>query len=138
MADEKGDEKTKRAPFGGVQGIVDMLKVMDGPERDKLLANLRARDPKLAGELDRRLFTFEDLAGAGPEVVDELVRQVPAGKLALALRGASEALRATIFGRMSARAAKNLADEIDALGPRRVSDVEAARQEILRLLHLKS
>jgi flagellar motor switch protein FliG len=124
----------KHEPKGGIQAVVEMLQVMDGASRDKLLANLAQKDAKLVEELGKRLFTFEDLVKLEAREMEELIRRIPVGKLALALRGASEELRAAFFTRMSQRAATHLAEEVDALGPKRVTDVQAARFEILRLV----
>jgi flagellar motor switch protein FliG len=117
----------------GFQAVIDMLNVMEGPERDKLLANLARQDPALAAELEKGMFTFEELLQYESRGIQELLRLTPRETLILALRTASEALKAHLFKNLSKRAVEALHEEVMSSGPRRRSEVEAAQRDILSI-----
>ena len=77
------------------------------------------------------MFVFDDLIELDDRSMQELLRQVPSDKLLLALKGADETLKEKIFKNMSERAAEMMKDDLEAKGPVRLSEVEAAQKEIL-------
>ena len=77
------------------------------------------------------MFIFDDLQKVDDRGMQELLRQVPADKLLIALKGADETLKAKIFKNMSQRAAEMMKDDLEAKGPVKLSEVEAAQKEIL-------
>lgn len=122
----------KRAPYGGLQGIVDMLHFLDGDHRDRLLKNLAEKDPHLARQIEKKLVRFEDLAKLGASEIQNLVRQIPQSKLALALRGAPREFIETILSHLPKRSSESLRDELRLQGPKLLSQIEKARAEILK------
>jgi flagellar motor switch protein FliG len=78
------------------------------------------------------MFTFDDLLDVDDRSMQELLRQVSSDSLLLALKGADERLKEKIFKNMSQRAAEMLKDDLEAKGPVRVSEAEAAQKEILQ------
>ncbi len=76
---------------------------------------------------------FDNLIDVDDRGMQELLRQVPAEKLLLAMKGADETLKEKIFKNMSQRAAEMLRDDLEAKGPVRLSEVEAAQKEILQI-----
>jgi flagellar motor switch protein FliG len=79
------------------------------------------------------MFTFEELMLLDAAGVQVLLRQVEKQKLAVALKGGSEGVKELFFANMSGRAAKMLKEDMDALGPVRLKDVEEAQAEVVRL-----
>ena len=77
------------------------------------------------------MFTFEDLTNLDPSSVQTLLRNVGKGALALALKGASENLRDLFFSNMSERAGKILREDMEAMGPMRLSEVDDAQTETI-------
>ncbi len=114
----------------GVQAVVEMMQHMDGPSREKLMANLQERDPHLVAELEKRLWTFEDLKKLEAADLQLLLREVPSKTLALALRKTSEEVKQAIFSNISKRAGQVLQEDVMALGPQKLSKVEEAQAEI--------
>lgn len=110
-----------------------MLNALPPEHQEKLLAAVAERDPTLAAEIRKLMFTFEDFAQLEDSLLQEILREVPTRKLALALRSSSEGLRATLFRNLSARAGEMLQEEIEALGPQRRTDVEAAQAELIEI-----
>jgi flagellar motor switch protein FliG len=79
------------------------------------------------------MFTFEDLSKLDPGGIQTLLRNVDKNKLAIAMKGASDALRDLFFTNMSERAAKILKEDMEAMGPVRLRDVDEAQMEIVNL-----
>ena len=79
------------------------------------------------------MFTFDDLARLDTGSAQTLMRHVDKGKLAIALKGASGAVRQFFMSNMSSRAAKMLADDMEALGPVRLRDVDEAKGQLVNL-----
>ena len=118
----------------GVEAVVEMMQHMDGPSREKLMANLQERDPHLVAELEKRLWTFEEVRKLEPPDLQLLLREVPSKTLALALRKTSDELKQAIFSNLSKRAGQILQEDVMALGPQKLSKVEEAQAEVGRKL----
>jgi flagellar motor switch protein FliG len=119
----------------GVQAVVDMFAVMDPAERERLLKDLAERDPGLVEQIERGIFSFERLVQLGDSLVRELLKAVEPKRLALALKKAPEDVEALIFRNLSERAGAILKEEIQALGPQRLTDVKHAQAEIAKVAH---
>lgn len=111
----------------------ELLAGLDPLHQTKLLQNVAARNPDLAQEIRKRLMSFERLAGLELELRQRLLSRVPIEKLALALRALPDPISLAMFEALSIRMAADVRDEMFAQGPRRISDVERARSEILQL-----
>lgn len=117
--------------FNGLQAAAELLNGLDKEAREKLLANIAKENPEMAKKLLDRMFTFEDLAKVSGRQMQALLREIPGPRLALAMRAASESLKAFIFSNLSKRAADILQEEITSMGPQKKSEVENAQREIL-------
>lgn len=122
--------KTK---IDGMKEAIELLNGLDSETRSKLLRNIAQKDPDMAKRLNAGLFGFDDLLKLGERTMQDLIKQVPTRKLALALRKASDAVKEHFFKNMTSRAAQNLKNEIDAIGPQKLSEVMAAQDEIASL-----
>lgn len=96
-----------------------------------ILAQLETDDPLMATEIRRSMFTFEDLVRLDARSMQALIREISTDQLVISLKTASEEVREHFFGNVSSRAAEMLRDDLEALGPMKVSDVEKAQQEIV-------
>ncbi len=126
------EPKSKR-PIGGIKAAADMVKNLDGPARERILAGVAAKDPRIAEEIRKNMFVFEDLLVLPDKEMQVFLREIPHAMLATALRTASGALKAAVFRGLSARARQMLREEMEALGKRRRFEVEAAQAEILAI-----
>jgi flagellar motor switch protein FliG len=88
-------------------------------------------DEALSAKLLDLMFVFEDLLTIDDRGMQELLREVPGDKLIIALKAADEKLKEKFFKNMSERAAQMMKDDLEARGPVRLSEVEAAQKEIL-------
>jgi flagellar motor switch protein FliG len=119
---------------GGVRPLVEIINRADRGTEKLLLEGLDRLDPVLAEQVRSQMFMFEDLASLDDRAIQLVLRQVQANDLAIALKGVPESVRAKIVQNMSERAALNLAEEIDVLGPVRVHLVEEAQAGIVRII----
>jgi flagellar motor switch protein FliG len=116
---------------GGVSAVAQMLNVTDRMTNKSILESLEQESPELVDQIRRLMFVFDDLMKLDDKSIQALLKEVENAQWALALKGASEELRTKIMGNLSQRAAAMLLEEIQYLGPVRVSDVEAAQQSIV-------
>ena len=116
---------------GGVPTVAEILNVTDRATERGLLENLAQEDPELVEQIRRLMFVFEDINKFSSKDVQTVLKNVESSQWALALKGASEDLKAKILGNMSQRAADMLREEMEYLGPVRLSTVEQAQQQIV-------
>jgi len=119
--------------LGGVEPIADMLNMMDKASEKNVMARVEEKDPELAEEIRKLMFVFEDLVFCDDRGVQELLKTVDQQKLVIALKTASEEVKQKLFKNMSNRAATLLREDLDALGPMKLSDVEKGQQEIVQM-----
>lgn len=124
-------ESMSKEPKTGVKAVVEILNNLDTAHREKLLQEISEREPRLAEEIKKHLFVFEDFLKIAPKELQLLIRSIPPSRLALALRKATNELKNMFFENMSKRASQSLQDEIQQLGPQKLSDVQKAQNEII-------
>lgn len=117
--------------LGGVGPIADMLNLMDKNSEKVIMGRVEEKDPELAEEIRKLMFVFEDIVFVDDRGIQELLKIVDNQKLIIALKTAPEEVKMKLFKNMSSRAAGLLKEDLDALGPTKVSDVEKAQQEII-------
>jgi flagellar motor switch protein FliG len=117
---------------GGLQPLVDIINRSDRATERMILEGLTERNPELAELVRAQMFVFEDIITLDDRAVQLVLRQVESGDLAVALKGVGEVVRQKVMKNMSERAAENLADEIELLGPQRVKTVEDAQAKIVQ------
>lgn len=113
--------------------MADIFNHLDRSSETRMLEMLEDRNKEAADRVRSLMFTFEDMTRIDPTGIQTLLRQVDTRKLALALKGASDDLRALFTGNMSERAGKMLRDDMEALGPVRLRDVEETQAELITL-----
>jgi len=127
-------QSTEMAEVGGVTSLVDILNRSDRSTERLILEGLEMADEALADEVRQKMFVFEDIAGLDDRSIQLVLRQVDSKDLAVALKGVKTEVRTTILRNMSERAAQNLTEEIDLLGPVRLKTVEDAQGAVVRVI----
>ncbi|MDX2493530.1 MAG: flagellar motor switch protein FliG [Desulfuromusa sp.] len=122
-----------RKQVGGIEKVVEILGKMDKGADQVILTSIEATDPDLAEEIRRRMFTFEDLAAIDGRGMQAILREVSTDMLTLALKTASDPIKEKIFGNISQRAADMIAEDLEAMGPRKLSEVEAMQMEVVKV-----
>ncbi|HEX4145498.1 MAG TPA: flagellar motor switch protein FliG [Pirellulales bacterium] len=119
---------------GGVSTVAEILNVTDRATERSLLENLAQEDPDLVEEIRRLMFVFEDINKFSGKDVQTVLKNVETSQWAMALKGASEELKQKILSNMSQRAGDMLREEIEYLGPVRLSTVEQVQQQIVDIV----
>jgi flagellar motor switch protein FliG len=111
--------------------MAEIFNSLDRGTENRFMTLLEERNRDSAEKIKALMFTFEDLAQLDPGGVQTLLRAADKDKLGTALKGASDTLKELFFGNMSERAAKILREDMAAMGPVRLSDVDDAQLEIV-------
>jgi flagellar motor switch protein FliG len=113
--------------------MAEIFNNLDRQVETRFLAALEDRNRDAAERIKSLMFTFEDLQRLAPSAIQMLIREAEKDKLPVALKGASEAVRAVFFQNLSERARKMLQEEIEAMGPVKLRDVDEAQASIVQL-----
>jgi flagellar motor switch protein FliG len=119
---------------GGVQTVAEVLNLADRASEKAIMEGLEAEDPDLVEQIRRLMFVFEDILLVNDKGIQAVLKEVDNDELAVALKTASEELKAKIFTNMSERAATLIKEDMEYMGPVRISDVEAAQQRIVDIV----
>jgi flagellar motor switch protein FliG len=119
---------------GGVSAVSEILNMAGRATEKAILEGLEEDDPQLVEEIRRLMFVFEDIIRVNDKGIQSVLKEVENEELALALKTASDELKEKIFSNMSERAASLIKEEMEYMGPVRVSDVEAAQQKIVDIV----
>ena len=128
-----GNSNTSRTTMGGVKRAADIMNFLDSSIEGPLLDSIRDLDADLSTQIEDLMFVFDNLADVDDRGIQSLLREVSSDVLVLALKGADDAIKDKVFKNMSKRASELLQDDLEAKGPVRLSEVEAAQKEILTI-----
>jgi flagellar motor switch protein FliG len=123
-----------RESYGGVRAVAEMMNRLDSTSSRGILEHIEAQDTNLAETIRHLMFVFEDLLLIGPNGLKEVTAKVDRKVLTVALKGAGDQLRTMILDTMSARGAEMLREDMEALGPIKIKEVEAAQQQIIAIV----
>jgi flagellar motor switch protein FliG len=126
-----GNGGGKSSVLGGVKVAANIVNLMDMTAGTTLMEQIQKSDEALSTRIQDLMFVFDNLLDIDDRGMQELLRQVQSDRLLLALKGAEESLKEKIFKNMSQRAAEMLKDDLEAKGPVKLSEVEAAQKEVL-------
>lgn len=123
-----------RESYGGVRAVSEMFNRMDSGTSKDILEAIEQNDPKLVESIRHLMFVFEDLLLLSQDAIKEMLGKVDRKVLTLALKGTSDQLKNHILQLMSQRGAEMLREDLDALGPVKIKEVEAAQQQIIAVI----
>jgi flagellar motor switch protein FliG len=116
---------------GGIEAVADILNMAGRTTEKAILEGLERSNPQLVEQIRRLMFVFEDVVRVNDKGIQAVLKEIENDELALALKTASDDLKAKFFKNMSERAAQLIKEEMEFMGPVRISDVEAAQQRIV-------
>ncbi|MCZ8129750.1 MAG: flagellar motor switch protein FliG [Steroidobacteraceae bacterium] len=125
-----GAQSTARK-VGGPRTVADIINAMDRESSDKALGQLEVHDVELHRKVREMLFVFEDIGELDDRAIQAILRGVASDVLAVALRGAEPAISEKFFRNMSKRAGEIMKEDMEARGPIKLSEVEAAQSEVI-------
>ncbi len=118
---------------GGIEPVAEILNNVPKEIEEKILSKIEENNPELAEEIRNKMFVFEDLVHIDDRGIQTILKEVSNEDLLLALKGASEEVREKIFKNMSKRAAEMIQEDLETMGPVRLSDVEQAQRNIIQI-----
>jgi flagellar motor switch protein FliG len=116
---------------GGAKTMAEILNLIESSAEKNILQSLEAENPDLAAEIKNMMFVFDDLVLLDDRSIQRLLKEVETKDLSIALKAASEEVKAKIYSNVSERVSVMIKEEMEFMGPMRLSDVEAAQQRIV-------
>jgi flagellar motor switch protein FliG len=123
-----------RESYGGVRAVAEMFNRLDSATSKEILDTIEAQDPNLAETIRHLMFVFEDLLLIDQNGIKEILARVDRKLLTVALKGTSDQLKNHFMQCMSQRGAEMLREDMEALGPVKIKEVEAAQQQIIAVV----
>ncbi|SCM74719.1 flagellar motor switch protein FliG [Desulfovibrio sp. 86] len=119
---------------GGVQSVAEILNAVDRATEEEVLSEIEEDSAQMAEDIRNLMFVFEDCKNIDDRGVREMLKEISNEDLTLALRGATDDLKEKFFKNMSERAGNMIREELEYMGPTKLSDVEAAQQNIVKIV----
>jgi flagellar motor switch protein FliG len=128
-----GQAGTQAAKMGGLKSAADIMNYLDTNIEGQLMDAIREQDEEMSQQIQDLMFVFDNLADVDDRAIQAILREVQQDALLKAIKGADDELKNKITKNMSKRAADMLIDDIEAMGPVRLSEVETAQKEVLSI-----
>lgn len=128
-----GSTRVQSTGVGGIKTAASILNLVDSEIEAAITASITEKDAELAQEISEKMFVFENLLSVDDRGIQSILREIQSDTLIVALKGADDAMQNKVFSNMSSRAAEMLREDLEAKGPVRLKDVEAAQKEILEV-----
>jgi flagellar motor switch protein FliG len=119
--------------MGGLKAAADIMNYLESNVEGMLMDSIRENDEEMSQQIQDLMFVFENLVDVDDRGMQAILREVQQEALMKAIKGTDEALKEKIMSNMSKRAAEMMKDDLEAMGPVRISEVEAAQKEILSI-----
>ncbi len=123
-----------RMTAGGIPALVSILNNVDRASEKLILTELDELDPEVAEKIRNQLFVFDDVVALDDRTLQRVLRNVVPKDLAVALKGVDESVRDKFLRNVSERASEDLVEEIEMLGPTRLSTVESAQMQLVKIV----
>jgi flagellar motor switch protein FliG len=128
-----GQAGAQAAKMGGLKSAANIMNYLDTNIEAQLMDAMREQDEEMSQQIQDLMFVFDNLIDVDDRGIQAILREVQQESLMKAIKGADDDLREKITGNMSKRAAEMLVDDMEAMGPVRLSEVETAQKEILSI-----
>jgi flagellar motor switch protein FliG len=119
---------------GGINSVAEILNAVDRATEEEVLAEIEEASSSMAEEIRNLMFVFEDVKGLEDRAVREILKEISNEDLTMALRGATDDMKTLFFRNMSERAGSMIREDLEIMGPTRLADVEAAQQNIVKVV----
>ena len=123
----------RASQVGGVKAAAALMNFTQQDTEQRIMKVLGKDDKDLMQAIQENMFLFENLIESDDRSLQTLLRSVETEDIVVAMKGADEALRDKLFACMSSRAAANIMDEMEALGPVRLTEVQDAQKAIINV-----
>jgi flagellar motor switch protein FliG len=129
----KANTSLRSTKVGGVKAAAKIMNFTKANVEKRILGAIKRNDEDLMQAIQDNMFTFDNLGMSDDRSLQVLLRAVETEDLIMALKGATEELQEKLFGCMSTRAAANIKDEMEVLGPVRLTEVQTAQKQIIEV-----
>lgn len=119
---------------GGVQAVAEILNAVDRATEEEVLSEIEEESSQMAEDIRNLMFVFEDIKALDDRSIRELLKEVSNEDLTKGLKGATEELQEKFFKNLSERAATMIREDLEIMGPVRLSEVEGAQQNIVKIV----
>jgi flagellar motor switch protein FliG len=126
-------EGAEARQLGGVEAVAELINNVDKNTEEQIFSRLEEDDPELAEQIRQLMFVFEDLINVDDRGIRSLLKEVRNEDLTVALKTASEALRDKVLNNVSERAAAMIMEDLEVMGPVRLSEVEESQQKVIQV-----
>ena len=126
-----GQAGAQASKMGGLKAAADIMNYLDTNIEGQLMDSIREHDEEMSQQIQDLMFVFDNLLDVDDRGIQAILRDVQQDVLMRAIKGADDSLKEKMLANMSKRAADMLRDDLEAMGPVRVSEVEAAQKEML-------
>ena len=123
----------ERQHYGGIDKVVEILGKMEKGVDRNILIRMEETDQEMAETIRKKMFTFHDLAGIDNMAMQRILKEINTDTLILALKTASNELKDNIFNNISNRAAEMIQEDLELMGPKKLSEVELVQQTIVKI-----
>ena len=130
----KGSGLENDEEIGGPKAAADILNFVDRNNEERILTEIEEMYPDMAEQIRNLMFTFEDVKKVDDKGIQTLLKEVPRDQLVMSLKTASQDLKDLVFRNVSQRAATMINEDLSAMGPVKVKDVEKAQQGIVDIV----
>jgi flagellar motor switch protein FliG len=130
----KGEFAQSMKKFGGKKQVAEVLNEIEREIWQEILDEMREIDDEVANEVKNLMFVFEDLVGLDDRYIQEILKEIDSKELTVALKGATNEIKEKIFRNMSKRAALGIKEDMEYMGPVRLSEVEEAQSRIVAVV----
>ncbi|MDR2891674.1 MAG: flagellar motor switch protein FliG [Deltaproteobacteria bacterium] len=119
---------------GGVQAVAEILNAVDRATEEEVLSEIEEESVQMAEDIRALMFVFDDVKSLDDRSIREMLKEISNEDLTMALRGSTEEMRELFFKNMSERASNMIREDLEIMGPTRLSDVESAQQNIIKVV----
>ncbi len=119
---------------GGIEALAELLNRVDRGTEKGIMESLEEENQELAVEIKKLMFTFDDVMLLDDKAIQSVLKEVDVKEVVVALKGATQEVKEKIFSNVSSRAADNMREEMEFMGPVRVKHVEEAQQKIVAVI----
>ncbi len=127
-------QKTTLNKSGGIRMVADLLNTLEKEDSKSILTNIEERNPALGADIRKKMFSFDDLARLELPDLQRIMREVDSGDLIIALKSATDTLKDAVMEAVSKRAAETLKEELEMMGPVKLTEVEAAQERVIQVV----
>jgi flagellar motor switch protein FliG len=130
----QSEVKAKDTKYGGKKQVAEILNEIERETWQEILDEMREIDDEIANDVNNLMFVFEDIVMLNDNDIQEILKEIDGKELTMALKGATEEISNKILGNMSKRAAEGIREDMEYMGPVKLSEVEEAQQRVVEVI----